>query len=87
MTPLLWDALGIVALGIVVSLLGRHLRAEHRRLFTDDPRTGEPRSNDLMEAGLRRAAVMLLTFGAILVIVGVALAANEAVRHLRAVMG
>jgi hypothetical protein len=77
----MWDALGLMILGVGVSLIGRYLRSEYRRQFTNDARTNNAPEYDLMEAGLRRGAVIFLTFGAMLIILGVAVAGNEAVGY------
>lgn len=79
----LYTALGLVTLGVALSLVGRHLRNEYRRRFTDNPRAMEDPAHDLMEAGLRRAAVMFLTGGATLVMIGIAIAGTEAMRYLQ----
>jgi hypothetical protein len=73
----LWDALGLVTLGVAVSLVGRYLRNEYHRLFSDNPRANEKPAYELGEAGLRRGAVIFLTFGAILVVLGIGLALSE----------
>jgi hypothetical protein len=78
----LWDALGLVILGVGVSLIGRYLRSEYHRQFTDNARANEAPEYELKETGLRRGAVVFLTFGAMLIILGIAIAGNEAVSYL-----
>jgi hypothetical protein len=70
----LWEALGLVTLGAGVSFVGHYLRSEYRRQFTDNEQTNAVPEYDLMEAGMRRGAVVFLTFGAMLIILGVAVA-------------
>jgi len=76
------DALGMVILGVGVLLIGRYLRSEYHRQFTGNARASGAPDFELREAGLRRGAVVFLTFGAVLVILGIAIAGKEAVGYL-----
>lgn len=79
----LWTALGLVTFGVALVLVGGYLRREYRRLFTDNPRSGEMPAYELQESSLRRGAVMFLTAGTLCVVFGLAMAGNEAWRFLQ----
>ena len=74
------DALGMVILGIGCFSSARYLSECHRQ-FTGNARASGAPGFELREAGLRRAAVFL-TFGAVLIILGIAIAGKEAVGDL-----
>lgn len=73
----MWEAFGFVAVGIAVGLVGRHYRSEYWRMQADRSRAaGEP-ANEFAIVSMRRAAGIFLTTGAMMVIVGLWIAASE----------
>jgi len=70
----------MVILGIGCFSSARYLSECHRQ-FTGNVRASGAPGFELREAGLRRAAVFL-TFGAVLSILGIAIAGKEAVGDL-----
>jgi len=74
------DALAMVILGVGCFSSDRYLSECHRQ-FTGNVRASGAPGFELREAGLRRAAVFL-TFGAVLSILGIAIAGKEAVGDL-----
>lgn len=77
----MWEALGFVALGAGVGLIGRHLRKLYFREFAVD---SDPNSVEGMNASLmRRCVAVFLTTSAMMIIVGLYLAASEIWEVLR----
>jgi hypothetical protein len=78
----MWEALVLIALGIGVSLIGRHYRKQYFREL-DDMRAREDtlyRSNAQL---LQRFVVVFLTAGAMMVLVGAYFALSEVWDFLR----
>lgn len=72
----LWEALGFIALGVCVSLIGRHYRAQYFREFDGARASADPAYR--MNAQLmQRFVAIFLTSGAMMIIVGLSFAASE----------
>ena len=76
----MWEALGFIASGIVVGLIGRRFRQQYFREFNGNSQDPAERMNASL---MRRGAAVFLTAGAMMVLVGGYFALDEIWNFLR----
>ena len=67
----MWEALGFIAVGVGVGLIGQHYRNQYLREFADEARAREDPVFQLNAQLMRRGAGIFLTTGVMMVVVGV----------------